>query len=246
LDRRITIDDLRTADLMTIEVHSRDVLGRPMRQLMPGTLVDLLAVLEAEHLPEALQHSFSAFSDRIKQEIADLPAGSSWSAWLEELVALEPTRVPAGFRTILTDELQSDRRTGPERKELENWLKVLEAIEPDRIVLSTENIKVTKVTGRSADDSGGTKPRAKKRASAPRKVTKAVVDPERQHLIEQLCVQRLRGKVNGLKELVLAAGVCHRAKEHYPNLTPNEVVRALKELAKRDRVHVSAGRWKLV
>ena len=246
MDRRITIDDLRTADAVTIEVHSKDALRRPMRQLMPGTLVDLFAVSEAEHLPESLQRSFSAFSDRIRQEIADLPDGPSWAEWIEELVELDPPRVPAGFRAILSDELQTERRSGNERTALEAWLAALAGTEPEPVVLSNESLKVTKVSGRDADDSGGAKPRAKKRASAVRKVSKPVVDPERQHFIEQLCLQRLRGKANGLKEMVLAAGVCHRGKERYPNLTPNEVIRALKEMTKRDRVQVSAGRWKLV
>ena len=62
-----------------------------------------------------------------------------------------------------------------------------------------------------------------------------------------MCIERLVGHgEGGLAETVLVAGVCHRARESYPDLSSSEVLATLRDLKAVGRVRHSVGRWRLV
>ena len=117
-----------------------------------------------------------------------------------------------------------------------NW-SAAEALEFD---LGEEPPKIEKTVA-PARSAGAQK--AKKRTT--KKATAAPVDPARGKLLKQLILERVgRQMENGLKEVVLIAGTRHRAKEYYPDLLPQEIISALKELKENGQLHYSAGRWK--
>ena len=67
-----------------------------------------------------------------------------------------------------------------------------------------------------------------------------------EHWIEQTCLTRLAGIGHrGLSEQVLCAIVGQQAKNTDNVVIAPDVRRALKRLKESDRVHHSAGRWRL-
>ena len=87
-----------------------------------------------------------------------------------------------------------------------------------------------------------------KAAGAP-KATRAApvkfVDQDRQKWIRDTVLERLDDYMEqGLREDVLIAGVKHRCRAHYPDITTPEVLSVMRDLGTAGRVKQSAGRWR--
>ena len=250
---RVPAQDLRGADLTLLEVSLPELVRRPMSQLHTINVLDLVELAGTEGLSKPLHRSLVSFVDNLGRQIADLPKGRSFDEWLEELANIDAARVPTRFRSILAHEGEERDHTGV-RELLGKW----EGQEPAPFELNKVTTRVVKAEAvkprkpapepSSAPREGGRRKSAGSRApsSAPsaRKVGKPVMDTERQSFLEQICLERLAGATEkGLAELVLVAGVRHRAKGTYDDVTPKQVKAALEALKDSNRARYSAGRW---
>jgi len=239
MSRRAEFQQLRGSDPTRLEIQIQDLLRRPVGQLAPANLMDLLALAEHPSPPSAIQDALTKFVIRVKKEVADLPAGASWDQFVVDVGGVDAAVVPAGFRDLISDQLQrDDRDNAPLEALLEKWSPVQPTpFEVGEVAPTIEHAKPARA------------PRASRRASpgAGRARPSAVTDDERVRTITDICMERLsNASDSGLKELVLVAGVRHRAKQQYPNVTPNEVTAVLKSLKASGRVRYSAGRWSSV
>jgi len=159
---------------------------------------------------------------------------------VNEIAEVDASHVPAGFRALFSEQAErDDRDSTPLNTLAEKW----NAVEPVAFEVSEGAPAIEKAKTAKA-------PRSKTRRGslgAGRARPSAVTDETRVRLISDLCMERLsNASDSGLKELVLVAGVRHRAKADYPNVTPNEVTTVLKGLKASGRVRYSAGRWSSV
>ncbi|MEC7949435.1 MAG: hypothetical protein VX265_17840, partial [Myxococcota bacterium] len=96
---RMAVEGLRKADPGTLEVLVAEVLRRPLGQIEPGTLMDLLALAEVpDQIGGQLAKEFTAFQDQMFREIGDLPDGPPLADFCGELGGLDAARIPANVR----------------------------------------------------------------------------------------------------------------------------------------------------
>jgi len=181
--RRLHLDDLRTSDASTIQVLYGDALGRPLGQLAPATLLDLLAISELDDLPKPMKRDLAAFAERISRAVADLPDGPTWDEFIAEYGAESPTRVPTTFRLLIDRESTREARSPTSRQGAVDLLSTWAGIEPQEVVLRA---KATTPTVR-ADTAPPTGKRTRKpRKAARRAAPKPEVDPDRQEWIKKV------------------------------------------------------------
>jgi hypothetical protein len=236
--RRVPEQPLRGSNITSVEIQTQDLLRKPLGQIAPVNVCDLFALAQASGLPAGFHKALEEFTDRISQEIAEIPDGSSWAEYVEELQGIPAERVPTSFRALLQREGEPEGRDRPGCDELlERW----SAVEALEFELGEVAPKIEKRLGPA---SPAERSKSKQGASAA-KPGAALVDPERSILLKQLILERVSPQLeNGLKEVVLIAGTRHRAKERYPDLLPQEIISALKELKEIGQLQYSAGRWK--
>jgi hypothetical protein len=183
-----------------------------------------------------------------------MPNGEPFDSFLAELAGLETTRVPNPVRVAVSREVDLDSRGEHSRQRVSDLLSRWSETPPAAVVLGTGKPQIQRMKTLNAEE-------PKKRAATPRapraegtpapKPARAapvrVVDADRYQLLVDLCLERLSDyREHGLKEDVLVAGVRHRAKSDYPDVTVIEIMTVLRELQDGGRVRHSAGRWKRV
>jgi hypothetical protein len=260
LSRRVPVLPLRGSDLTLLEVQLPDLLRRPIGQIAPVNVMDLIELAATEGRPRKLDRGLQLFVDGVRRQVADIPKGRSWDEFLDALGELSGSQVPLRFRAMLEEEAESTERNAPKvHALLERWSS--EPPEPFPLGLQRARIQRAemvqprapmpepstaprerggrKASGESASRSGT------RAASTPR--AKPTIDIDRRDFVIDQCIERLaRSSEKGLGEAVLVAGVRHAAREHYPDITPHEITTVLKQLKETSRVRYSAGRWMLV
>jgi hypothetical protein len=255
--RPVHLDNLRRVDPITLEILVQDALRRPITQLSGVTLASLCALTEVEELPKALRKALLAFNDRTGQELADLPDGGALDAELAELEPLPATEIPAALRQHIDREANAMHRSEAARKRLNALLESWLGVDPEPVTLGrgrpviqkSQSVGHPEEPRRRAPAARETSPRTPKedKPTAPRAAPVRYVDEARQRWIQEQILERLSSYLeHGLLEDVLVAGVRHRARATYPDLTSNEVVSFLKDLQNSGRARVSAGRWRRV
>jgi hypothetical protein len=242
--RRVRLDNLRGMDPITLEVTITDVVRRPMGQIDPVTLVDLIAMGEAD-LPAGLRTMLIRFRDRIARDISDIPEGTSFKEFLDEIEALPAQRVPAWFRErLMFEATREDRhpKSGALAKELIDKLNVHA---PEPFVIGHRGVKVAKAVHAAAPSETAKRvaPAKSREARQPKKV-RTNIDVEREQMIQSVIVEKLAArKEAGLDEKVLLLSVRKQAGED--NVTGSDIVGVLKVLESRGLVRRTSGRWVL-
>jgi hypothetical protein len=254
--RRLPVQPLRGSDPTLLEIQLSDMVRRPIGQIAPVNIMDLVELAGTDGRPAALDKALQGFVEGLGRQIADIPKGRSWDDYLTELEALQGRQVPLRFREMLAAETTRDNRAAPRVLALiERWAS--ETPEPfalgltkARVTRSAEApvLKMGDGTGAPRDRSerssrssrgGGGGPKA-----APR--PKIIKDIDRLAFVRDQLVERLaRATEHGLAENVLVAGVRHAARASYPDLTPVEVTGILRQMKNGNIVRFSAGRWSL-
>lgn len=246
--RRAPLQKLRGSDPMMLEVQLQDLLLRPSSQLEPPNLCDLFALDEMEDAPKAVRNRVRGFIERAKGEMAEIADGSEMKTFVEELLAVEGTRVPGSMRAYLGELCAREGRDGTA---LRGLIDSLDGVEPEPFTLGAPTIRVQRAeavkpesTKRTRRASGSARGTAKRTAAPKKEKVRKVVDIEREKWIRDTLIERLSGTgESGLGEHVLIAGLRHRAKPHYPNLGAHEVKAVLNDLLKKGLARKSAGRW---
>lgn len=251
MTRRLPIQEIRGSDPTLLEVKLPEILRRPLGQIAPINVMDLIELATTEGCPRALSRKLQDFTKGVARQIADIPSGRSWEEYLDELQALEGSRVPLRFREILGAEAERPERSADKIQALlERWAEA----EPQPFELNTHKAKVTRVEAprrRASSESSGAPREGGRRSGGAKARTRtsraaAPVDSERQSFIRELCLEKLaRASENGLGEKVLVAGIRHQARDRYPDLLPAEITVVLRDLKDAHQVRYSAGRWSL-
>ncbi|MEZ4241692.1 MAG: hypothetical protein R3F59_37205 [Myxococcota bacterium] len=266
MSRRVPVLPLRGSDLTLLEVQLPDLFRRPISQIAPVNVMDLIELAATEGRPKKLDRGLQTFVEGVGRQVSDIPKGRSWEEFLDALAELPGSRVPERFRQMLVEEAVSTERNGPRIHQiLEKW----SAEPPEPFPLGVHKARIQRAemvqprapapepsaaprerTGKRKTESSGTsRPRSSSggtsRSTGSR--TAPVVDIDRRDFVVDQCIERLgRSIEKGLAEMVLVAGVRQAAKEQYPDITPLEITGVLKQLRDASRVRYSAGRWMLV
>ena len=250
MSRRVPVQDLRGSDVTLLEVQLPDMLRRPLSQLAPINVLDLVELAGTEARPKSLTRPLENFVQAIARQMADIPAGQPWDEFVAEFEAIGGDRVPRAFRTIWQDEAERRERAGePALSLLARWSEV----EPEPFELNARTARVQRMEPmkRRKTETGGRsrspgRSRSTGNSSASPGRSAPLVDTERQSFIQDLVLEKLaRASENGLGEAVLIAGLRHQAKERYPDLQASEVTAVLRALKDHGTVRNSAGRWSL-
>ena len=270
MQRQLSLGNLRGKDPVTLEVTVTEALRRPMSQLDPETLVDLMALAEAEDAPSRLKKDLAAFDERMAREITDLPDGHVWIEFMDALSNLEPERIGQRLRTLLSEVARQEHRVGHTLEAIapleEQWAEVpaedfeiagkARKVEKHEVMNSSEPL-MSKRSIRIAND--GKKKKRKRRSgggagrssgsSAPNRRAapkQTPMDIDKLEFLVQTCLARLsKYKENGLAEPVLLVGVRKQAEGEYPGTSGRDVQAALKHLEQTGKVKRSAGRWQV-
>jgi len=265
VQRQVSLGKLRGLDPVTLEVTITEALRRPMGQLDAAALVDLLALAEVDEPPPRLRRDLASFKERMEREITDLPDGHVWQEFVDELAKLEPERVSASLRSLLSEVARAEGRVGNTAEALapleEAWDETPPApfeisgqkrrVEKHEVMNSSQPLMSKRSIGIASD-----KPKKKRRrrgtgtgggSGAPNRRAvpkKAPIDTEKLDFLVQTCMERLsRYKERGLAEPVLVVGVRKKAEDTYPGTSGQDVQAALKHLEESGQVKRSAGRW---
>jgi hypothetical protein len=251
---RMHVEAIRRLDPVTLEISVAEPLRRPLVQLSAETIAGMMALPDAEVLPKALRKQLAGFADRMVQEIIDLP-DIAFEELLRDLQALEPAHVPMSLRNAVAAEIEM--RPELTKAKIRDLLGLWENVQPQPVQLGSGRPVILRAKTAAAPEepvrrprpAGGTSPRTHTEA-APKAVRQApvkLVDEERRRWVVDQLLERLAEYMEqGLREDVLVAGVRHRARADYPDMTPVEIVGVLRELGNAGRVRHSAGRWKRV
>jgi hypothetical protein len=245
--------DLRTSDPVTLEVRLAEVLRRPIVQLTVATVVDICALADVESLPKNFRQSLRLFADKVPQQVNDLPNGEPVETFVTELGSIAAARVPMSIRSIAAREAAHTSRSDFVREQFQLVAEAWADAPVDPITLGTQRPKVQNlapmeapaepVRHRSAAAASAPKPKAPLAAKA--STPSRPVDVDRRNRVIELVLERLQDyPETGLREDVLVAGIRHRARADYPDLTTSEIGGVLKDLESAKRVSGSAGRWK--
>ncbi|MBA2321401.1 MAG: hypothetical protein H0V89_09615 [Deltaproteobacteria bacterium] len=231
-----------------LEVQSQDLLRRPLAQIEPPNVLDLIALHELPESPKALKNALAAFVQRVSGEIVDIPGGKPWLDFLEEFAVINGKHVPETFRACIAREAERGEARAPERTRavVAHW--ALE--EPLPFLLGAANTRFVTVhhpppaSSPNASSPRERAPRAERAAAAPKPKAATTDDSERRQWITDMVLERVaEAPEAGLSEPVLLAGVKHRAKDLFPTLVPADVLSVLRELKAAGRIRGSAGRW---
>lgn len=238
---RIHIDELRSTDPKTLEIVIQDALRKPIRQLTPETLADLVALSEVDALPKNLRRDLGVFAGRVGQEIADLPDGPVIKEFLGGLDELDAPRVPETIRDYIQRESEREARAEADRELATGLLEKWKEVEPDSVALPSTEPRIQRGEAVSED---APKARSRSRSSGSAKKAAPIDDIDRTRWISSACLERLTPyREAGLAEPVLVAGIRKEAEDAYPDLMPWEITKVLRTLQDNGQVRRSAGRW---
>ena len=232
---RMTVGGLRKADPATLEILAADVMRRPLGQIEPGTLMDLLALAEVpDQVGGQLSKELTRFRDQMFREVSDLPDGPALAEFCAELRALDPALIPANVRAHFSERIV-EVRTEDAVGGIEALLAHVESVPPSPVALPL----------RPEPSASAPAPKVQKVASKP-KATRTrrttVVDDRREAWIREDALERLKGwGAKGLKESIVVAGARHRSP--YKDLTEAEVLATLRKMKREGHLRFSAGRW---
>ncbi len=237
---RISIGGLRKADPTHLSILTQDVLRRPVTQIEPGTLADLLALSEIpEQLPTQMAKDLTRFHDQMVREIGDLPDGTPLAELLLEITALDVSRIPSCLRTGLR-KVCTDRRHEEVVPAFEKLVAHWESGQPSDLVLPRPAAPQPAKTATSARSTT-----AKHEVLPTRQPTaRATVqlDSRREDWVREDVMSRLVNYPGrGLKQPILVAGTRHRSP--FEDMGEAEVLAILRKLKREGRVRFSAGRW---
>ncbi|MCB9680864.1 MAG: hypothetical protein H6733_05270 [Alphaproteobacteria bacterium] len=250
--RSVPERQLRGKDPITVEIEVNALSAKPLGQLAPPNIADLYALTEVPDLATGLRVRLKGFHERIARAVSDLPSGEPFAAFCGAVGDVDPSRVPVSLRDVFEAESANPKRTDGDRAHIRDLQAVWEGAEPEPFEIGAPKRVVQLPTAgeprerRYATPRGERAPRAE-RAPKPPRVPPArfVADPERAAWIRQVLLERLgRPTDAGLLETVLVAGVKHRGRDRYADMTPKEVTDELKALEREGKVKHSAGRWK--
>ena len=224
---------------MLLEVQAQDMLRRPMSQVEPLNVCDLVALAELPDVPRSFAPALQLFVNRASREIADIPNGKAWLEFLEEYAQLEGYQVPETFRGWMVREKDKGEIRNAER--IHDVLTQWSEDQPEAFELAEGETEVVTVSHPPPSD----RPTRERAPAAPRqpKVVTSEEAERRQWIVELVLDRVASAPESGLGEHVLVAGVRHRAKEKYPTLVPADVTSVLRELKDTGRIRYSAGRW---
>jgi hypothetical protein len=244
VQRRVQLDNLRGMDPVMLEVTITDALRKPLGQLEPITLADLLALAESDDAPKSLQPMLLRFQDRVGREIADIPDGGSWAEFIGELRALQAARVPAWLRGVVASEAAREGRAAATVAVAAAAAEAWADTEPEPFSLGSRAAPVTR-TKKTAR--GTTTAPKRARSTTARRTTARAPDPIdeiRQKYLIQKCLERLaQYEDRGLAEQILLVGIRKQAEETYPDVRGTEVLGALKTMEDRGMARKTAKRW---
>jgi hypothetical protein len=251
VQRRVRLDNLRGMDPVTLEVTVTDALRRPLGQLEPATLVDLLALGDAD-LPPSLNAAASRFRDRIAREITDIPDGPPWVAFPSKLGEVNIVRVPTWLRERIAEEATRETRPPISGRQAEPLLASWVDLPPEPFALGNRGVRVARAAAAPAPDAPQ-EPRARRAAGEPRaaaapkpKRVAPVLDEERAQRLIQIVQERLaHSNDGGLSEAILLISVRKQAQVTDPAVSPADVTAAIRALEARGVVKRSAGRVSL-
>ncbi len=255
MSRRVPVQEIRGSDPTLLEVQLSEMLRRPLGQLHPANVMDLIELATTEGRPRSLDRGLQAFVPKMAREIADIPNGPPFREFLDELRELPGERVPHQFREILAAEADREGRTdeglvadllalwaGEEPAPFEMGVRRARVVRTERRAprgSSSEPSSAPRERTRQAGRAGSAAPRASRAGSS-------TADDGRLDLIRDLCLEKLaRASENGLGEPILLAGVRHQVKDQYPDVKPAEILAVLRSLKDGNQVRYSAGRWSL-
>lgn len=248
----VPVQDLRGSDTTLLEVQVPDLWKLPLGQVHLLTVLDLMELASTEGCPKVLRAGLQSFMDRTTREIEDLPRGESFNAFVAELSAVDPERVPQVLRELLA--AQAEERNHEGAKVLVDRVSDTEPLpfsigvkkaKVQRAAMVTPKKKravdpssAPSAKGEKASSSGATASTGAGRANPPAR------DLDRHLFLQQIAMERLAYTSDkGLMEAVLVAGICHIAKDEYSDVTPKQVKDALKGMKDDGRARYSAGRW---
>lgn len=245
MQHRVQLDNLRGMDPVMLEVTITDALRKPVGQLEPVTLADLLALAESDDAPDGLKGELTRFQERIGREIADIPDGTSWAEFVGEMRALDATRVPAWLRATIASEASREGRAAATVTIANEAAQAWAEVEPEPFRLGSRAAPVTRTKTAAKGTSASTPKRA--RSTTTRRSTArapAPIDEARQQFLIQKCLERLaQYEERGLAEQILLVGIRKQAEDTYPDVRGTEVIGALKTMEDRGMVRKSAKRW---
>lgn len=254
MNRDVPTLELRGCDQVLLEAQLPEILRRPMGQIAPTNVMDLVELASTAGRPKATERALQRFVTEIPRQLADIPRGRSWDLFLSDLEEIPADRVPHAFRAMVANEA----KTRPDSAgRVEPLLAKWSGAEPAPFTMNARHVRVQRATMveptpeptraersmRPPREPGERAPREPKAPKPER--PKAVLDIERQEFVIQQCLERL-GRTSsdkGLLEAVLVAGVKHAAKDRYPDMIPGEILGVLRALKDKNRVKYSAGRW---
>ena len=231
----MAVGGLRKADPASLEILAADVLRRPLGQIDPGTLMDLLALAEVpDQVGGQLAKELTAFRDQMFREIGDLPDGPALAEFCAELRSIEAVLVPKNIRDNLSDRLL-EVRTEEAVGGIEAFLAHVEGTEATPVALP-----LRPEPSSAAPAARVQKAPAKTKATRTRRT--AIVDDRREAWIREDATDRLKTwGAKGLKESIVVAGARHRSP--YKDLTEAEVLAPLRKMKREGHLRFSAGRW---
>lgn len=241
MPRQIHIDNLRRADPKTIEVLIQDAIRKPILQISPETLTDLVALSELETLPKPLRRDLGMFAGRVSQEIADLPDGQVIREFLNKLDEVDGVRVPDTIREYILRESERDERAPEGRERAQGLLVKWETLDPEPVLLSTQAPRIQQVAEEPPENEEKS-PRQPRRTA--KKKRQDPEDPELARWMSKAILEKLTlYRDAGLAESVLVAGIRKDAEQIWPTLMPWEITKMLRSLQQAGQVRRSAGRW---
>jgi hypothetical protein len=266
---RADMEGLRSSDPVTLSVLCQDLLRRPLIQLTPRTLCDLLALSEIEDLPKQLRRDLFVFREQMVREFNDMPEGLVIGEYLEELTEMDPGQIPDCLRVAVIERGEAAARHPASAPHIEALLTSFEEHEaefldpggkaqkvkvhqfdvPDSHKAPDERSKKkrTRSPRAESEEEGGDTP-ARKSSYKGNPTTKLPMrsskDPERALWIRMDINERLGNHSKGLKQAVLLAGARHRCP--WDDLAGEEVLAVLRAMAREGKVKNSAGRWMMV
>ncbi len=254
MNRDVPTLELRGCDQVLLEAQLPDLLRRPIGQIAPLNVMDLVELASTEGRPKATDRALQGFVAGLPRQLADIPRGRSWEIFLTDLEELPADGVPLVFRSMV----EAEGRNRPDTTaRVDALLLRWQGITPAPFVMDAKRGRVQRATmaepkvevSRAERALRGPKepkePKAPRVAAPKAEKAKVVVDVERQEFVIQQVLERL-GRTSsdkGLLEVVLVAGIKHAAKEQYPDMIPGEIIGILRQLKDRNRVRYSANRW---
>ena len=236
---RKPVAGLRRSDPTTLLVLIQDVIGLPLGQIHPQTLVDLLALSEVpEQLPTALARDLNAFRDRMFGAISDLPDGPPLAEFARELCAVPAKDAPSLLRTHIA-QIVGERRHLDAIAAVEDLIEHWTSEDPSDLVVPGESeTRGPRVVPPRQIIAPVREPRERKATATP----VSMVDDRREGWVREDVMSRLANYGSrGLKEPVIVAGSRHRAP--WNDMSEAEVLTVLRKMKREGIVRYSAGRW---